>query len=62
MHLAFSQNQEEISKINSIYQDMAAFVDKNPDAKILTKINDITSFLTRSIEDLELITKDRPSA
>jgi hypothetical protein len=41
---------------------MAAFVDKNPDAKILTKINDITSFLTRSIEDLELITKDRPSA
>jgi len=35
------------------------FVEKNNDAKILTKINDISSFISKSIEDLELIAKKR---
>lgn len=35
------------------------FVEKNNDAKILTKINDISSFISKSIEDLEVIAKKR---
>jgi len=32
-------------------------MDRNDDAKVLTKINDISSFISKSIEDLERITK-----
>ena len=32
---------------------------KNNDAKILTKINDISSFISKSIEDLEKIAKNK---
>lgn len=35
------------------------FIEKNNDAKILTKINDISSFISKSIEDLEIIAKKR---
>jgi hypothetical protein len=35
------------------------FIEKNNDAKILTKINDISSFISKSIEDLEKITKNK---
>jgi hypothetical protein len=35
------------------------FVEKNNDAKILTKINDISSFISKSIEDLEVIAKKK---
>jgi hypothetical protein len=32
-------------------------VERNSDAKILTKINDISDFMNKSIEDLEKITR-----
>ena len=35
------------------------FIEKNNDAKILTKINDISSFISKSIEDLEAIAKKK---
>ena len=35
------------------------FIDKNNDAKVLTKINDISSFISKSIEDLERIAKNK---
>ena len=35
------------------------FIEKNNDAKILTKINDISSFISKSIEDLEIIAKKK---
>ena len=35
------------------------FLEKNNDAKVLTKINDISSFISKSIEDLEKIAKNK---
>ena len=47
------QNFEEIQNIEIIYDELMKFIEKNNDAKILTKINDISSFISKSIEDLE---------
>lgn len=57
----FEVNQQEIVKIDNIYRELAVFLEKNSDAKILTKINDISGFMNKSIEDLERITKDKES-
>jgi hypothetical protein len=35
------------------------FIERNTDAKILTKIGDISSFISKSIEDLESIAKKK---
>ena len=35
------------------------FIDKNNDAKILEKISDISSFISKSIEDLEKIAMNK---
>lgn len=53
------QNAEEIQNIEIIYDELIKFIEKNNDAKILTKINDISSFISKSIEDLEDITKKK---
>lgn len=50
-------NAAEIANIESIYEELAKFVERNADAKILTRINDISDFMSKSIEDLERITK-----
>lgn len=42
-----------------IYGELQEFVERNTDAKILTKINDISDFMNKSIEDLEQITKNK---
>ncbi len=47
------QNAEEVQNIEIIYDELMKFIEKNNDAKILTKINDISSFISKSIEDLE---------
>ena len=36
---------------------MSKFIEVNNDAKVLPKINDISSFISKSIEDLERIAK-----
>ena len=53
------QNTEEIANIEIIYDELMKFIDKNNDAKVLTKINDISSFISKSIEDLERIAKNK---
>ncbi|CDW83056.1 kelch motif family protein [Stylonychia lemnae] len=53
------QNSEEIQNIEIIYDELMKFIEKNNDAKILTKINDISSFISKSIEDLEMIAKKK---
>ena len=53
------QNQEEISNIEIIYDELIKFIEKNNDAKILTKITDISSFISKSIEHLERIAKSK---
>lgn len=53
------QNNEEIQNIEIIYDELIKFIEKNNDAKVLTKINDISSFISKSIEDLELIAKKK---
>lgn len=51
------QNTFEISNIEVIYQELQKFVETNNDAKILTRIGDVSDFMSKSIEDLERITK-----
>ncbi len=53
------QNSEEVQNIEIIYDELMKFIEKNNDAKILTKINDISSFISKSIEDLEAIAKKK---
>ena len=53
------QNQEEIQNIEIIYDELLKFIERNNDAKILTKIGDISSFISKSIEDLESISKKK---
>ena len=55
--MQLDQNQAEITNIETIYKELASFIDRNNDAKILTKIGDISEFMSKSIEDLERITK-----
>ena len=52
-----SQNSKEIEDIDMIYKELQGFIERNSDAKILTKINDISDFMNKSIEDLEKITR-----
>ena len=52
------QNAEEIANIEIIYEELLKFIERNTDAKILTKIGDISSFISKSIEDLESIAKN----
>jgi hypothetical protein len=50
------RNQTDIDNIDVIYQQLIGFMDRSAEAKILTKINDISDFMNKSIEDLERIT------
>ena len=47
-----ASNSEEIENIDQIYKELQGFIERNSDAKILTKINDISNFLNKSIQDL----------
>ena len=51
------QNSDEVASIEVIYGELFKFVERNTDAKILTRINDISQFISRSIEALERIAK-----
>lgn len=52
-----ASNALEIENIDIVYKDCQGFIERNSDAKILTKINDISEFMNKSIEDLEKITR-----
>ena len=46
-----------IENIEIVYEELFKFISKNIDAKIWAKINDISSFISKSIDDLEKIAK-----
>ena len=50
------QYNNDINNIEIVYEELSKFIYKNTDAKIWAKINDISSFISKSIEDLEKIT------
>ena len=50
-------NSVEIVNIDLIYKELQGFIERNSDEKILTKINDLSDFMNKSIEDLENITR-----
>ena len=47
----------DISNIESIYEDLSKFIDRSSDAKVLTKITEVSEFIQKSIENLESIGK-----
>lgn len=48
-----------MANIEIIYEELLKFIERNNDAKILTKISDISSFISKSIEDLEQVAKKK---
>ena len=52
-------NSDEVQNIEIIYEELMKFIEKNNDARILEKISDISSFISKSIEDLEKIAKSK---
>ena len=47
----------DIANIESIYEDLSKFIDRSSDAKVLTKITEVSEFIQKSIENLESIGK-----
>ena len=47
----------EIANIESIYEDLSKFIERSSDAKVLTKITEVSEFIQKSIENLEAIGK-----
>ena len=47
----------DISNIEGIYEDLSKFIDRSSDAKVLTKITEVSEFIQKSIESLESIGK-----
>ena len=52
-------NFEEISNIQKIFDELLQFIDNSPDAKILQKATDMTTFMHKSFSDLDSITKNQ---
>lgn len=62
--LRFTEKLEQLeiynndqNSIETIYEDLQGFIDRSSDAKILTKIQDISEFMQKSIQNLEHIQK-----
>ena len=47
----------DIGNIESIYDDLSKFIDRSSDAKVLTKISEVSEFIQKSVENLEQIAK-----
>lgn len=45
------------NSIDTIYDDLQRFIERSTDAKVLTKITDISEFIQKSIENLDHISK-----
>lgn len=48
---------EEISHIERVFVELIEFVDASPDAQVLLKINDVSSFMHKSFVEMEKMTK-----
>ena len=49
---------EEISHIERVFIELIEFVDVSPDALVLLKITDVSSFMHKSFVELEKMTKN----
>jgi hypothetical protein len=49
---------EEISHIERVFVELIEFVDVSPDALVLVKINDVSSFMHKSFVEMEKMTKN----
>ena len=47
------QNQLDVQNVNLIYKELSEFMARNPDGKVLAKINDISDFMVKTTDDLE---------
>lgn len=47
----------DIGNIESIYDDLSKFIERSGDAKVLTKITEVSEFIQKSVENLEQIAK-----
>ena len=47
--------EKDIGNIEIIYSELVKFMETNADAKILSKIQDVSQFISKSIDDLEKI-------
>ena len=56
-----SSNNEEISNIETIFNELVQFIDESNDAQVLQKIQDVTTFLHKRFTDLDAITKNQVS-
>ena len=45
----------KVHKVDSVFEQMLAFMDSNVDAKILQRADDLTEFLYKSFRDLDQI-------
>ena len=46
---------EKIPKMDLVWKELSAFMDKNPQERVINKINDISDFVSHSNEELEQI-------
>lgn len=56
-NLIFS-NAEELENIEKIFEELVQFIEISNDAQILVKMNDVTTFLSKSFTDLDLLNKN----
>lgn len=54
-----SKNKEDIENVKNIYDEIEQYIGSNSDAAVLSKIQDITNFVSKSIENLEGIGKSK---
>lgn len=54
-----NKNKEDIETVKNVYEEIVGYIKSNSDAAVLSKIQDITSFVSKSIEDLEGIAKSK---
>ena len=47
-----SKNKEDIENVKNIYDEIEQYIGSNSDAAVLSKIQDITNFVSKSIENL----------
>lgn len=51
------ENKESIDNIRNMYEEITGYFEQHSDAAVLSKIGEITSFVSKSIEDLQGIGK-----
>lgn len=50
-----NSDSEKIHKMELVCHELSTFMDKNPQERVINKINDISDFVTQSQEELESI-------